>query len=59
MPHEILFILLDEIQNTKKMNTRKSKKENWKESKKNMVSCFNIYIAVFAFLSSTVEEGRW
>ena len=42
------------------MNTRKKKrKEICKKSERNRVSCFNIYIIVFAFMSSTVEEGRW
>ena len=60
MPHEILFNLLDKIYHTKKINTPESKKKgNLKKSKRNRVSCFNIYIVVFAFLSSTVEEGRW
>ena len=60
MSHEILFSLLDEIQNTKKMNTRESKERKFeKKSNKNKMSFFNIYIVVFAFLSSTVEVGRW
>ena len=59
MPHKMLFSLLDEIQNTIKMDTRESERtEIWKKSKKNRVSCFDIYIVVFAFLSSTIEEGR-
>ena len=50
MPHEILFSLLEEIQNTKKINTRESKERKFeKKSKKNRVSCFNTYIVVFAF----------
>ena len=50
MPHEILFSLLEEIQNTKKINTRESKEREFeKKSKKNRVSCFNTYIVVFAF----------
>ena len=32
MPQEILFSLLDEIQNTKKMNTRESKERKFEES---------------------------
>ena len=61
MPHEILFSLLDEIQKNKKEdeNTRIERKEIWIKSKRNRVSCFNVYIVVFAFLSSTVEVGRW
>ena len=44
----------------KKMKTRElNKKGNFKKSKRNRVSCFNIYIVVFAFLLSTVEVGRW
>ena len=59
MPHEMLFSLLDEIQNTIKMDTRESERtEIWKKSKKTRASCFDIYIVVFAFLSSTIEEGR-
>ena len=63
IPDEILFSLLkllDETQNTKKMKTRKSKERKFeKKVKKNRVSCFHIYIVVFAFLSSIVEVGRW
>ena len=60
MPHEILFSLLDEIQTQKKMNTRESKESKFeKTSKRNRVSCFNIHILLFEFLSITVEEGRW
>ena len=33
MPHEVLFSLLDEIQNTKKVNTRESKKRKFKKKK--------------------------
>ena len=43
-------------------NTRTESKEIWKKSKRNRMSCFNIYIIVFAFLSSTVEvmvEVEW
>ena len=41
-------------------NTRiEKKKRNLKKNKRNMVSCINIYIVVFAFLSSTIEVGRW
>ena len=36
-------------------NTRIERKEIFKESKRNKVSCFNIYVGV----SSTVEVGRW
>ena len=60
MPYEILLSLLDEIQNTKNdEDTRIESKESWNKSKRNRVSCSNIYIVVFAFLSSTVEVGRW
>ena len=31
MPHEILFSLLDEIQNTKNMNTRESKERKFEK----------------------------
>ena len=48
MSHEIQFSLLDEIQNTKKLNTRESKER--KLSKRNRVNCFDIYIVAFAFL---------
>ena len=53
MPHQILFSLFDEIQNTKKDKHTRIKR------KINRVSRFNIFIVVFAYLSSTVEEGRW
>ena len=43
----------------KKMRTRESKKRKFKKSNRNRVSCYNIYIVVFAFLSSTVHVGRW
>ena len=44
----------------KKMKTRESnKKGNFKKSKRNRVSYFNIYIVVFAFLLNTIEVGRW
>ena len=33
--------------------------EIWERSNSNRVSCFNIYIVVFGFLSSTIEEDRW
>ena len=59
MPHEIQFSLLDEIQNRKKLNTRESKeKKIEKKNKRNRVICFDIYVVIFAFLSSTVEVGR-
>ena len=39
--------------------TRESKENKFeKKRKRNRVSCFNIDIVVFAFLSSTVEVGR-
>ena len=53
MPHQILLSLFDEIQNTKKDKHTRIKR------KINRVSRFNIFIVVFAYLSSTVEEGRW
>ena len=40
-------------------NTRIERKEIWKKSKRNRMCCCNIYIAIFAFLSSTEEVGRW
>ena len=43
----------------KEEHTRIERKEIWNKSKRNGTSCFNIYIVVFAFLSSSVEEGRW
>ena len=61
-----LLLLLDEIQN---MKTRESKERKFEKEVKvvfhsvkisaNRVSCFNIYIVVFAFLLSTVEVARW
>ena len=48
MPHEILFSLIEETQNTEKMENRK--KGNLKKSKTNRVSCFDLYIVVFAIL---------
>ena len=59
MPHEILFGLLEEIQTQKNEQTKIERKEIWKKSKRNRVSYTNIYIALFAFLSSTAEESRW
>ena len=59
MPHEILFNLLDEIQNTEKIITRESKERKFEKKVREMGCCFNIYIVVFGFLSSTVVEGRW
>ena len=56
MPHEILFSLLDEIQNAIKMNTQK---EIWNKGKRIRARCFNIYIVVFPILSSTLEEDAW
>ena len=54
-----LILLLDEIQNTKKMRTLEFKERKFdKKSKRNRVSCYNIYIVLFAFLSSTIEVGR-
>ena len=52
--------LLDEIPNTTKMKARESKERKLEnESRRNMVSCFNIYIVMFPYMSSTVEVGRW
>ena len=59
MPRKIQFSLLDEMQNTTKMNTQESKERKFeKKSKRNRVSCFNIYIVAFIFLSSTADVGR-
>ena len=42
------------------MKTRESKEREFEnKSKRNRVSCFNIYIIKSAFLLSTVEVGRW
>ena len=38
--------------------TRIERKEIWKKSKTNRVSCVNIYVIVFTLLSSTVEVGN-
>ena len=55
-----MFSLLDETQNTKKMNTQESQERKFeKKSDRNRMSCFNIYIVEFAFLSSTEEVSRW
>ena len=60
MPHERQFSLLDEIQNRKKMDKQESKERKFeKKNKRTRVGCFNIYIVIFAFLSSIVKEGRW
>ena len=37
MPHEIPFSLLDEIQNTKKMNTRESKERKFEKKSKRIL----------------------
>ena len=37
MPHEILFSLLDEIQNTKKMNTRELKERKFEKEESSIV----------------------
>ena len=60
LPHEILLSLLDEMQNTiKDEHTKIERMEIWNKGKRNRLSCFNIYIAVFPPLSGTVKEGRW
>ena len=56
MPHEILFSLLDEIQNIKKMNTRELKERKFEKEVRAIGWVVLIFILVFAFLSSTVEE---
>ena len=43
----------------KNEHTKIEGKEIWNKSKRNRASCFNIYIVVFPFLSSTVQESRW
>ena len=43
----------------KEEHTRIERKEIWNKSKGKWASCFNNYLVVFAFLSSTVEESRW
>ena len=54
------YCSVEDIQNTKKMNTQELKERKFeKKSKRNRVSCFNVYIVIFAFLSSTIEKGRW
>ena len=57
MPHKMLFSWNTKYK--KDEHTRIERKEIWKRSKSNKLSCFNIYIVIFAFLSSTVEEDRW
>ena len=44
----------------KKGETRESKERKFEKKVReiNKVSCFNIYIVMFAFQSSTVEVGR-
>ena len=54
MSHEIQFNLIDEIQKTRKLNIRESEK-----SKEKIVTEIGWVVLVFAFLSSTVEVGRW
>ena len=59
MSQEILLSLLDEIQDTIKMNKRESKERKFETQAREIGgSCFNIYIVVFAFLSITIEKGR-
>ena len=55
MPNEILFSLLDEIDE----HTKIERKKIWNKGKRNRLSCFNICIVVFLFLSTTIKEGRW
>ena len=55
-----LLLLSDKTQNIKKMKTQESKERKFEnKSKINRVTCFNIYIVVFTFLSSIVEVSRW
>ena len=46
-----LLLLLDEIKNIKTMKTQESKERKFEKNVREIV--------VFAFLSSTVEVGRW
>ena len=54
MPHEYWNTKLN-----KDEHTRIERTEIWNKSKRNRASCLNILLDVFAFLSNTVEEGRW
>ena len=58
-PHEILFSLLEEIQNTEKMHTRIERKKTWKKVREIRWVFFNIYVVVFAYLLSSVGEVGW
>ena len=58
MPHEVLFSWRN-TKHRKDEHTRIKRKEIRENNKRNRVICFDIYIVVFAFLSSTVEKGRW
>ena len=55
-----LLLLLDKITKHKKMKTRELKERKFKKkSKRNRVSCIEIYVIVFDFLSRSVEVGKW
>ena len=41
------------------MNTLELKERKFEKKIRAIKSCFNIYVIVFAFLSSNVEEDRW
>ena len=57
IPPEIMFSLLDDKKYNKDEHARIERREIWNKSKINF--CIDIYIVVFAFLSSTVVKGRW
>ena len=68
MPHEIQLSLLDKMQNTKKLSPRELKERKLNKKKKRSKKkvreiqsgeFFFICMVVFAFLSTTVEVGRW
>ena len=55
-----LLLLLDKITKHKKMKTRELKERIFdKKSKRNRVSCIEIYVVVFDFLSRSVKVGKW
>ena len=49
MPHEILFSLLDEIQNTKKMNTRELKERKFEKEESSIVYEVIRIISIFFY----------
>ena len=48
-----------EIQNAKKINTRELKEKKFEKEVRVIGWVVLIFILVFVFLSSTVEENRW